>query len=53
MDEIDHFNFFLLYSDYLTTDMNNLHVKTISFSYIIIENTEPEYKDLAHPNEIA
>jgi hypothetical protein len=41
MNEIDHFNFFVLYSDDVTTNIGHLHIKRIqlvSFSYIGIED---------------
>jgi hypothetical protein len=40
MNEINHFNFFILCSGDVTTDVDNLHDKRIhlvSLSYIVIE----------------
>jgi hypothetical protein len=45
MNEIDHFNFFVLCSGDIVADMDHLHVKKIhlvylmGFSYIVIEDT--------------
>jgi hypothetical protein len=50
MNEIDHFNFFILYSGDVTADVDHLHVKRIylvGFFYIVIENTKfskPNFK---------
>jgi hypothetical protein len=41
MNEIDHFNFFILCNDYVVADVDHLYVKRIylvSFSYIVIED---------------
>jgi hypothetical protein len=45
MNKIDHFKFFVLYSDDMTADVDHLYVKRIQlvylvdFSYIVIEDS--------------
>jgi hypothetical protein len=51
MNEIDHFKFFVLYSDNMTPDMNHLHVKRIylvNFSYIVIEDADKSSTSARH-----
>jgi hypothetical protein len=48
MNEIDHFNFFVLYIDDMIVDVDHLHVKRIhlvhlvGFSYIVIDDVGVE-----------
>jgi hypothetical protein len=42
MNKIGHFNFFILCSGDMSTDLDHLHIKRIhlvSFSYIVIEDS--------------
>jgi hypothetical protein len=46
MDEIDHFNIFILCSDDVAADVDHLHIKRIhlvGFSYVVIEDSCCDY----------